>query len=196
MSSTHQNSRGSGLVIILSIVAVIAISGAVAYTFVTRGSNVKNTASSSAPATVKTVSATTPEEVKAILTDAMAGKYGAKCDYTTTTADSKSTQSTLYIKDSKKMRVDTPISNKPGHMLWLGEAVYLWADGDSKGSILPVKDSSQSKTYTPDGFASKVKEYHATCQSDAHMDESLFTKPANIEFVDFNAAVKSSSYGN
>lgn len=194
MSSKHQNSRGSGLVIILSIVAVIVIGGAVAYAFMAR----KNTATGSviSPAPPKTITATTPDGVKALLTDAMAGKYGAKCSYMTTANDSTSTKSMLYVKSAKKMRVDTPISDKPGHMLWLNDLVYIWADGDSKGSILPVTSSTQSKTYTPDGFSSKVKEYQATCQSVPAMDESLFEKPTNIEFIDFNAQIKKSSYGN
>lgn len=193
MSSKHHTTRGSVLVIILSIVAVVALSGAVAYTYIARNGNT----SGGALVAPKTITATTPDGVKALLTNAMAGKYDAKCTYTTTSMinknDTKPVTSTLYIHSAKKMRVDTPISNKPGHMLWLGESVYIWTDGDSKGSILPITNDGNGKTYTPEGFSSKVKEYRATCQSVPQISESMFTKPSKVEFVDFNAQIKSSS---
>jgi hypothetical protein len=173
-SHTEKNSRGSALVIALTVVAVLVIIGAIAYALLAKngGSSLKNLFH-------KTITATTADEVRTLLSDAKAGKYDVKCTY-----NIKSVESTLYIKGDDKMRVDTVITDKPGHVLRLDESVYLWAEGNPKGSRLPV--TKEDSDYTPDGFANKVEESKAKCQSVGSLDESLFAVPSDVEFEDFH----------
>lgn len=187
-SHSHQSSRGSALVIILVVVGVIGIVGAVAYVLLSKnGGGVANIFGS-------TKTATSPGDIKSLLTEAKAGKFDAKCTYTTSGNDSA--DSAIYMSGAKRMRVDTPINGKPGHLVRIDNSAYLWADGESNGSKLPMNDKGDSGKYTPDEFSKKAKEYHMTCESVSSLSDSLFNLPSGVSFVDFNAQLQSSSYGN
>lgn len=187
-SHSYQSSRGSALVIILVIVGVVGIVGAVAYVLLNNGGSVGNIFGS-------TKTATSTGDIKSLLADAKAGKFDAKCTYTT--SGSEPTDSTIYMSGAKKMRVDTPINGKPGHLIRIDNSAYLWADGDSTGSKLPMTDKGEGGKYTPDEFSKKAKDYHMTCESVSSVKDSLFELPSDIKFVDFNAELQNSaSYGN
>lgn len=189
-SNSNQGSRGSALVITLIVVGVVAIIGAVAYTLLSKNGNggVGNIFGSS-----KT--ATSPGDIKSLLTEAKAGKFDVKCTYTTTGNDS--IDSTIYMSGAKKLRVDTPINGKPGHLIRIDNSAYLWADGDSNGSKLPMTDKGEGSKYTPDEFSKKASDYKMKCESVSSLSDSLFSLPSGVSFVDFNAELQgSSSYGN
>lgn len=181
-SYSHKNEqRGSALLILLAVAAVLVVAGAIAYLLLTGKGSVGNVFHS-------TITATTPSEVKALLMDAKAGKYDAKCTYLL-----KSVENTLYMQGDAKMRVDTVIEDKPGHFVRLGDSVYIWADGNPKGSKLPISDKNKDSQYTPDGFASKVEEYDIKCESVGRLSDTLFTLPSDVTFTDFNSQLRSSS---
>jgi len=174
--SSYLKQRGSALVILLSVAAVLVVAGAIVFVLMSK----KDGDFSLASTFHRTITATTASEVRTLLTDAKAGKYDAKCTYLL-----KSVESTLYVKGDSKMRVDTAIADKPGHFVRIGDSMYVWADGNPKGSILPISDDNEDGEYTPDGFASKVEEYNVKCESVGHLSESLFTPPPNVTFTDF-----------
>lgn len=170
--------RGSALVIILTVIAILVVLGGITYVLINN-----NKGSSGLTNTFhQTKTATTADEVKALLTDAKAGKYDAKCTYLL-----KTVESTLYVQGDSKMRVDTTIEDKPGHFVRLGDSVYIWADGNPKGSILPISDENKDSEYTPDGFASRVDQYNIKCQSVGRLSDSLFAMPSDVTFTDFKA---------
>lgn len=182
-STPHTKQRGSALVIIVTVAAVLVVIAAIAYVLLSK----KDSKPSLGNVFHKTVTATTADEVKTLLTDARAGKYDAKCTYLL-----KSHESSLYIKGDKKMRIDTVIDDKPGHFLGLDDSMYIWADGNPKGSILPLKNNKDSE-YSPDSFANRVEEYHVKCESVASLSDSLFVPPSDVTFADFKAQGGSAS---
>lgn len=185
--SRNDEQRGSAVVIALTVTAVVVTIGAIAFVLIANGG--KNNGIDLGKIGHKTITAATSEEVKVLLTSAKAGDYDAKCTYTDENGDS-----TIYISGAAKMRVDTTINEKPGHVLRLGDAGYVWADGQKEGSKLPFKsESSTSSKYSPDTFASKVDQYHVKCESVAGLDDSLFTLPTDVTFVDVNSKLNSSS---
>jgi len=189
-SQSHQSSRGSALVVILVVIGVVGIIGAVAYVLLNKnGGGVGNIFGS-------TKTATSPGDIKSLLTEAKSGKFDAKCTYNTSGGD-KPADSTIYMSGAKKLRVDTPINGKPGHLIRIDDSAYLWADGDTNGSKLPITDKGESSKYTPDEFSKKAKDYRMTCESVSSLSDSLFNLPSGVSFVDFNAQLQSSSsYGN
>jgi len=189
----RKRSRGSAVIITLIIVVIVAIISAIVYVVLSKSRESGGTRNIFS----KTITATTPDEIKALLTDAKAGKYDAKCTYTTTTTEEDASESTIYIGGAKKMRVHTPINKQPRHLVRVDDVAYVWADGDNKGSKLPMADESETGTYTPNTLSSKAQEYHMKCNSVGDLDDSLFALPKDVTFTDFNAEYKSSaSYGN
>lgn len=178
--SRQNKQRGSALVIVLAITAVLATGGAIAYALIS--SNKDGGVVDLKSISHKTITATTSSEVKTLLTNAKAGDYDAKCTFTSESGDG-----TLYIKGPVGMRVDTTISDKPAHVLQHGDSVYIWADGQSEGSKFPMSDENKDSQYSPDAFANKVDEYHIKCQSVARLSDSLFTLPPSVTFVDVNS---------
>ena len=189
--SLKSKQNGSALVIILVAVVIVAIAGV--GVFIAKGSSdKKDTTSQQSSKTTpfKAITATNTADVKSLFSAAKAGTYDAKCSYT----DDSGKNSTIYVSGDK-MRVDTTINTKPGHMLVLASTAYIWADGDSKGSSLPVTKDSNS-TGSTDKFADNVDKYKLSCQSTSRLDASLFKKPDSVTFTDFNSQIKSSSYSS
>lgn len=180
----NNRQSGSALVTILAVAAILAVLGAIVFMLV----NKKDNEFSLANISHQSRTATTSEDVKALLTDVHAGKHDAKCTYLL-----KSIKSTLYIQGAKRMRVDTIIGDKPGHFVRMNDKMYMWADGNPKGTILPISDETIDNAYTPDGFASKVDEYKIKCESVGRLSESLFTPPSNVTFAEFKDQIRSSS---
>lgn len=188
MASYSQNNRqrGSALVIILTIAVVLLTGGALAYV----GINQLNKEGKGIDVPLvgqKTITATTPETVKGLLTKAQAGEYDAKCTFT----DDAGNQGTLYVEGEKKMRVDTTISDKPGHVLRLDDKVYIWADGQDEGSLFPMREDKANSNYSAEKFADNVEKYKVTCKSVGSLDSSLFALPKGVNFVDVNEQLKS-----
>ena len=182
--SRQDKQRGSALVIILTLVAILATAGAIVYVLLS--SNDKGGGVDLGKIGQKTTTASTSDGVKALLTKAKAGEYDAKCTYTSESGDG-----TLYVSGAEKMRVDTTINDRPGHVLRLGGAGYIWADGQSEGSKLPFQSgSSTDSKYSPETFASKVDKYHVRCESVGHLSESLFTLPKGVNFIDVNSQLQ------
>ena len=184
--SRQDKQRGSSLVIILAAAAVLVTGGAIAYVLLSKNSGGEGVNLSSIGH--KTITASTADSVKALLTNAKAGDYDAKCTYT-----DESGNGTLYIKGSDTMRVDTTIKEKPAHVVRIKDAMYIWADGQTEGSKFPVTDTNGGSKYSPDSFATKVDKYHVKCESVAHLSESLFTLPKSVNFVDVNTQLNSYS---
>lgn len=186
--SRHRKQRGSALVIIVTIIILLAVSGAIIYVLL----NKQKGGSDALPSIgFKAITAKTPDDVITLLKSAKAGSYDAKCTYT----DKTTGEGTLYIKGDK-MRVDTTISQKPGHVLKLGDSTYIWADGQSEGSKFPVREENKDSIYSSDNFAAKAQEDNVVCQSVANLRDSLFVLPKSVNFVDVNSQIHTYSSSN
>lgn len=172
----------------LIIVAVLLVVGGIGAYILTNGSKNNGGLTSLNPFTSK--SATTSTEIKAMILDAKAGKSKVSCDYT----DDSGKASAIYIAGSDKMRVDTTINKNPGHMLWLGDKAYIWADGNNKGSYLPATKSSDTTSAQTDKFANDVAKYKMSCRTVSKLDDSIFKLPENVTFTDFNSQLNSTSH--
>jgi len=190
LHSLNSKQNGSALVIVLVAVVLVAVVGAGVY--ITKGDSKKENGTSPQNSTAtpfKSITATNTADVKSLFSAAKAGTYDAKCSYT----DDSGKNSAIYISGAEKMRIDTTIDNKSGHMLVLGKTAYIWAEGNAKGSTIPVTNSSNSSTST-DKFADNVEKYKLSCQSVSRLDASLFKQPTDVTFTDFNSQIKPSSY--
>lgn len=173
----------------LLVVAILVVVGGIGAYILTKGSkkndsnNPGTSQQSMMPFTQKT--ANTPEEMKSMMTAARNGNYAAKCTFT----DDSGNASYIYIAKDR-MRVDTTINKKAGHMVWTTDKAYIWADGDTKGSILPVTNESSSSQQT-DKFADSAAKYKMSCQTQKQLDDSLFKIPTNVKFTDFNVSTPS-----
>ena len=184
----HDTQRGSVLVIILTVAVMLVVSGAIAYVLLSK----KEGGTAALPSIgFKSITAKTPADVTTLLKSAKAGNYDAKCTYT----DKTTGDGTIYVKGDK-MRVDTTISKKPGHVLKLDDSTYIWADGQSEGSKFPVRPENTDSVYSAESFASKAQEDNVSCQSVASLSNSLFTLPSNVNFVDVNSQMHTYSSSN
>lgn len=177
--------RGSAIVIALVVAAVVITAGAIGYVLFSKsqGRDVDLGA-----LTHKTITADTSDEIKTLIQNVRNGDYDAKCTYSDDNGDS-----TLYLSGATKMRIDTTIEDKPGHIIRLDDAGYIWADSQSEGSKLPFTDEKKDSKYSPETFASKVDENNLKCQSVSKLSESLFTLPTDVNFVDVNTRFNSAS---
>lgn len=188
--SLRSKQTGSAHAIILIAVVVLVLIGVGVY--ITQG-NSKRTSNNTGQQTsvispFKSTTATTSTDVKTMIKTARAGTYDVKCTYT----DDSNNSSTIHISGSDKMRIDTTINNSPGHMLWLDKTVYIWADGNDKGSTLPVKEGGSDSGST-DKFAENVDKYKMKCESTKNLDRSLFKLPTNVTFTDFNSQINATN---
>lgn len=177
--SLQAKQTGSTHLIVL-VVAVLVIIGGIGAYLATGGFK-------------KTVTATTPTEVKALLASARAGDYDAKCTYENKEADSDALivatgPSTLYVSGADKMRMDTEVSGKNTHMMQLDDSMYMWADDNDKGSKFPITDSSDSANE----FAEDAEKNQLKCES-ADLDASMFELPSNVTFTEPRTQFESSS---
>lgn len=190
--SLHNNQNGASHLVLL-IVTVLVIVGGIGVYILTgsrKNQNDKTTSSQQPVTPFKMMTATNATDIKSMINASRAGNYDVKCRYT----DDSGNASTIYVTKDK-MRVDTTINKKAGHMIWLSDKAYIWADGDTKGSILPVTKDTDSSKQT-DKFADNVDKYKMSCQNATHIDVTLFKVPTNISFTEFSTQSGSSSTNN
>ncbi len=201
MKRNSLNTKQSGAAHLIAIVAVVVVLiGGIGAYVVLGGSKDKdanpgqNTQQNDAASNFVATKAITPSEIKTLIAAVKAGTYDAKCtlDYGEGLPKSQSAltttgPATLYLSGAKKMRLDATIESKPSHFMRVDTFVYLWADGNPKGSKIPVSTkSSSSSASSADSFAKNAEKYKMKCESAASLDNALFTPPTNVTFTEYN----------
>lgn len=180
---------GSAHLVLIAAVVVVLVAGAGALV--------------AAKSLGKHKTVTSKEEVSSLLADTKAGKYDAKCTFSTASTGSAAlsiNSGTLYISANKK-RVDGALTSKASntsktaHVVQNDSSVYIWTGGSKEGSKLPISSSSSSQSLS-DKLTKSPDNYKLSCQNVGHLSDATFAIPSDVNFVDVNQQLKTQSYSS
>lgn len=149
-----------------------------------------NTAGNSAVKTGQ--NAATPATKASSLKDLLALGTSQKCTYS-----DNGSQGTFYVSGGKSRGDFTStVAGKStgGHMIADGKTSYVWMDGEKQGFKMSLDASAQQQANAPASQSQGVdvnKQMDYSCQAWS-ADNSMFTMPSGIEFVDLAEMMKNS----
>lgn len=178
--------QGKALVIISAIVGALIIGGVVAYFmtdgFGTQKSNGTNGSSeqNQTQSSQQTDKPTTGFE--ALLASAKTGKFDVKCTY-----EQNGDKGTFYVRGENTMRFDAVSSEGTSHAIKTDNTLYVWSGSESTGMMFVDTDTSSADNeadYSIDKYEDDSAAYNLHCENVGKLNNSLFTPPNNIEFID------------
>lgn len=125
------------------------------------------------------------------------------CTYVQAEQDGISTQGTVYVQGEKNFRGDFTMMEKGGkkqmsHMIGTETVSYMWADGERQGMMMKLEedddvfaaDDAVKGTEEEDDFGfNEDEDVKMNCKKWSP-DQSVFTPPKNVEFIDFAAQME------
>lgn len=125
------------------------------------------------------------------------------CTYVQAEQDGISTQGTVYVQGEKNFRGDFTMMEKGGkkqmsHMIGTETVSYMWADGERQGMMIRLdKDDEDVFADDADDESEDEDDFGFDEDEDVKMnckkwspDQSVFTPPKNVEFIDFAAQME------
>lgn len=187
------------LYLVIGVVALLLLGGG-AYFMMTKSSTSQPATTAPAPATSSSQPATALKSLKDLFLSGVA----QKCTFTDKTENMES-DGVTYISGGK-MRGDfnSKVEGKmmTSHMIVDGKTSYIWSDDQTNG----VKMSFDPKTFETESASNTTsnasvqkeetvdvnKELDYKCSSWG-VDNSLFTPPAKVKFIDYSAMLTPSA---
>jgi len=125
------------------------------------------------------------------------------CTYSQTEQDGIVSEGRLYVQGEKNFRGDFSMMDKSGkkhmsHMIGTEAASYMWADGERQGMMMKLEqdedvfaaDDAVKGTEEEDDFGfNEDEDVKMNCKKWSP-DQSVFTPPKNVEFIDFAAQME------
>lgn len=197
VESAVQSSKKSSskTILIIVVLVIVVILGAGGYYFLSKGKQLKQTASDVAKQnTVPTQPAN--ESMINSIKDALMGSQSLQCTFT----DEQGRQIVSYIK-SGAIRSDftAPDPKQSGSMIYKDKKMYFW--NGTQGTVMsfdmmatsesmtpPEKESqtSQANGQSPNDFVQELEKYKESCKQDTVAD-TIFVPPTNVKFNDISA---------
>ena len=112
------------------------------------------------------------------------------------------TEGTLFVQGEKNFRGDFSMMEKNGkkqmsHMIGTETVSYMWADGERQGMMIRLDKDEDDEATDDKVKQEELDEFGFDEDEDVKMnckkwspDQSVFTPPKNVEFIDFAAQME------
>lgn len=178
-------------VIIIAAVSVVLLicilAGVGTYLLINNGKDASNSDNSS-----DSEDSSDQNEQEESIADLLDSNNNVQCtwDYTDQGQDSTGK---IYISNGK-MRQDVTSGGEDLNIIYSGEDIYYWSEGTNQGFKLKSENLEEDIDANADAYTDYGdlydnldfdSNYNFDCD-DWNVDNSLFTPPSDVEFIDFN----------